>query len=1275
MVANGNIDHQPGDELVCTCDTEAAQSPRRRRGYIPYSSVYESQDEYRRNGYWIPGLPIDVRIVKVERDAVSAIHLLNPYVYTIEVEHGKFKWQIQKRYKDFSVLATQLMNHRAIVRMKNPFVRLFKSTQQEISDAIHGREHRPGCPFYDSPNMEVHPMPRANEMPYVSLDEANRQFPVDAEDTKRPTSSSNSSNGSTANETDVLNRQPAYMPGSPPANIPHFPITPDSMIGTEHISERKQRLEEWLRAALTLSVNRNYHEMAEFFEISRYSFINEIGGKYKEGMLKKRPGGGKVYVGMKQCCVRYLLPWTKRWLLVKDTYLCYINPSNERVRMVLLMDEGFKVNPKEFEGVLKEREFLIVNQQHVLHMKCKRIDDAEYWCHKIDEVVASTGQLWLNPKRFGSSFPVRDNGLCEWFVDARGYWERAANMIEFAREEVFIADWWLCPEVFMKRPMAEGNRWRLDMVLKRAAERGVKIFVLVYKEVEFALGLNSLYSKRHLQGLHPNIKVMRHPDHYFSTGTFLWAHHEKLIIIDQLVAFVGGIDLCYGRWDDHKHVLTDLGSIQVEPRKPDEFNMTNGLVAAVEAAASDNNKDAVVVQQYLDEKGKPLEEDVFYVEAEKKPSRLKANMSKVINIKRNAARQADLDAKGGDSADALKSALGEHKGVDLPSVKVSAAPATASVPTEQGPGGDSASAPRTPTAANAALKVWRQRPRKTPSSGEHDTKSSLRPRKSSPKPKKEKVDLNEERPAPPGTHSVQFVVRRPRERSPHSRNPLRGTESRNSNVLRKVIANLQTNRTRRRWRYAIETEDQTDEYLVNYYRAQEAQPDMSGLQGAGKLFPGKDYVNYIHKDFIEVEDAFTDFTDRYTIPRMPWHDIHSVTYGEVARDVARHFIQRWNATKSEKLKDNEAYPYLVPKSYDWIKIPKVFLNANTFPAEIQVLRSVANWSTLIDHTECSIQQAYLSLIANSKHYIYIENQFFVSLINSPDVTTNEICKVICERIIKAHRDGETYRVYIMIPLLPGFEGDLKNLQYSALLAVLHFTYLSISRGPHSLMECLKKAGVDDPWRYVSFNGIRTYDELCGKLTTEFIYVHCKLLIVDDLHTIIGSANINDRSQAGNRDSEVCLCITDKEFVPSLMNGKPYRGGKFATSLRKRLMSEHLGLLEGVLHPSRPEFDINLEDPICDSFFVDVWCKIASDNTRIYEDVFRVIPTDMVESFDQLREWTKELSLADSNPDEAKSRLRKTIGNLVQFPTMFLVKENLSPQITSKEGLAPTALFV
>lgn len=58
---------------------------------------------------------------------------------------------------------------------------------------------------------------------------------------------------------------------------------------------------------------------------------------------------------------------------------------------------------------------------------------------------------------------------------------------------------------------------------------------------------------------------MRHPDHV-SSVVFLWAHHEKMVAIDQTVAFVGGIDLAFGRWDDSQYLLTDLGLSEMANR-------------------------------------------------------------------------------------------------------------------------------------------------------------------------------------------------------------------------------------------------------------------------------------------------------------------------------------------------------------------------------------------------------------------------------------------------------------------------------------------------------------------------------------------------------------------------------------------------------------------------------------------------------------------------------------------------------------------------------------
>ena len=40
-----------------------------------------------------------------------------------------------------------------------------------------------------------------------------------------------------------------------------------------------------------------------------------------------------------------------------------------------------------------------------------------------------------------------------------------------------------------------------------------------------------------------------------------------------------------------------------------------------------------------------------------------------------------------------------------------------------------------------------------------------------------------------------------------------------------------------------------------------------------------------------------DMYNRGEVPRMPWHDIASCMFGGPARDVARHFIQRYNFTR------------------------------------------------------------------------------------------------------------------------------------------------------------------------------------------------------------------------------------------------------------------------------------------------------------------------------------------------------------------------------------------
>jgi phospholipase D1/2 len=104
--------------------------------------------------------------------------------------------------------------------------------------------------------------------------------------------------------------------------------------------------------------------------------------------------------------------------------------------------------------------------------------------------------------------------------------------------------------VFLTRFDENGNPkmdpyHRFDVVLKRKADQGVKIFVLPWSETKIAIDLGSANVKTVLEALSPNIKVLCHP----LTTPIKWSHHQKTVIVDQKVAFVGGLDLCFGRWD------------------------------------------------------------------------------------------------------------------------------------------------------------------------------------------------------------------------------------------------------------------------------------------------------------------------------------------------------------------------------------------------------------------------------------------------------------------------------------------------------------------------------------------------------------------------------------------------------------------------------------------------------------------------------------------------------------------------------------------------------
>ncbi|KAJ3513571.1 hypothetical protein NLJ89_g2876 [Agrocybe chaxingu] len=199
---------------------------------------------------------------------------------------------------------------------------------------------------------------------------------------------------------------------------------------------------------------------------------------------------------------------------------------------------------------------------------------------------------------------------------------------------------------------------------------------------------------------------------------------------------------------------------------------------------------------------------------------------------------------------------------------------------------------------------------------------------------------------------------------------------------------------------------------------------------------------------------------------------------------------------------------------------------------------------------------------------------------------NNIGDAIVHRIIRAHRDRTPWKCCILIPLMPGFTFPVDHSDASAIRIILECQNRTLARGPNSIFSRLRKEGID-PDEHISVFSLRNWGKMRGEvLTTEQVYIHAKVCIVDDRLAIIGSANINERSQRGDRDSEVAAVIRDTDLIDSTMAGKPFKVGRFAHTLRVRLMREHLGIDVDALdeedlmthEPVKPEFEQTAWDP-------------------------------------------------------------------------------------------------
>jgi phospholipase D1/2 len=220
--------------------------------------------------------------------------------------------------------------------------------------------------------------------------------------------------------------------------------------------------------------------------------------------------------------------------------------------------------------------------------------------------------------------------------------------------------------------------------------------------------------------------------------------------------------------------------------------------------------------------------------------------------------------------------------------------------------------------------------------------------------------------------------------------------------------------------------------------------------------------------------------------------------------------------------------------------------------------------------------------------------------------------------------------------------------------------------------------------------------------SEELYIHSKLLIADDQIVICGSANLNDRSQLGDHDSEIAVVIQDYNQVDSYMNNEPYQVAAYASSLRRHIFRKHIGLL---IHqdPTRPDVnftpidrdpnfydwgspgDVLVRDVLSDDFDR-LWNETANINSQVFTKAFHAIPCDNVRSWEDYDEFFGRLFIPKKGPNdenipcryeyghvvkdefrdvrELKDWLSRVKGNLVEMPLQFMDKVDFA-----QEGLS------
>lgn len=228
---------------------------------------------------------------------------------------------------------------------------------------------------------------------------------------------------------------------------------------------------------------------------------------------------------------------------------------------------------------------------------------------------------------------------------------------------------------------------------------------------------------------------------------------------------------------------------------------------------------------------------------------------------------------------------------------------------------------------------------------------------------------------------------------------------------------------------------------------------------------------------------------------MPWHDATTAIQGPAARALGDLCRERWQRAGGE--------PILPPEENDDCWPESLTADFTDHPLAIARTQPEMPGSNPVHE----IEALYLDLIATARRHIYAESQYFAS---------RRIAEAMVQRL--AEPDGPD----IVVVHPAHADGWLEQQAMDTARARL-FQAMK-QRDPHGRLRL---------YHPVTAGG-------------QAIYVHAKILVIDDRVLRVGSSNFNNRSLGLDTECDVALAATDEATATRI------------AAIRNSLIAEHLG---------------------------------------------------------------------------------------------------------------------